>query len=305
MAGNIVGLFLLLCILLVLKYAVVSTLTEWIRKFRALNNYCYIPLTEDEVRGFSFASAREYFGHISQMLYYGGKDDEEKFMKYVQLKNADLNKMLAICLKVFPDNGTIFSLRYRDCKNICDDSEAFMQFLDFYHVSYESDEKYAPSANINKNGIVSLSVLNKDGRGIIWDGESFLLQHFSKGVVYRFGIETVSLHAFAELLSLDPSQSFISYHTLKCYGEKVAHLLKEKEIPTTFTLSRDDIDLMLREYSGFFTETTINGEKGILLSDQKNYDDMMDLLVQLCQYMPNLFLTAFSDKQAVRLLSNE
>ena len=44
MAGNIVGLFLLLCILLVLKYAVVSTLTEWIRKFRALNNYCYIPL---------------------------------------------------------------------------------------------------------------------------------------------------------------------------------------------------------------------------------------------------------------------
>ena len=47
MAGNIVGLFLLLCILLVLKYAVVSTLTEWIRKFRALNNYCYIPLTEE------------------------------------------------------------------------------------------------------------------------------------------------------------------------------------------------------------------------------------------------------------------
>lgn len=116
MAGNIVGLFLLLCILLVLKYAVVSTLTEWIRKFRAFNNYCYIPLTEDEVRGFSFASAREYFGHISQMLYYGGKDDEEKSAKYVQLKNADLNKMLAICLKVFPDNGTIFSLRYRDCK---------------------------------------------------------------------------------------------------------------------------------------------------------------------------------------------
>ena len=62
---------------------------------------------------------------------------------------------------------------------------------------------------------------------------------------------------------------------------------------------------LLREYSGFFTETTINGEKGILLSDQKNNDDMMDLLVQLCQYMPNLFLTAFSDKQAVRLLSNE
>lgn len=80
---------------------------------------------------------------------------------------------------------------------------------------------------------------------------------------------------------------------MKCYGEKVAHLLKEKEIPTTFTLSRDDIDLMLREYSGFFTETTINGEKGILLSDQKNYDDMMGLLGQLCQYMPNLFLTAF------------
>lgn len=119
--------------------------------------------------------------------------------------------MLAICLKVFPDNGTIFSLRYRDCKNICDDSEAFMQFLDFYHVSYESDEKYAPSANINKNGIVSLSVLNKDGRGIIWDGESFLLQHFSKDVVYRFGIETVSLHALPNFFPL--IQANPSFHT--------------------------------------------------------------------------------------------
>ena len=28
-----------------------------------------------------------------------------------------------------------------------------MQFLDFYHVSYESDEKYAPSANINKKDV--------------------------------------------------------------------------------------------------------------------------------------------------------
>ncbi|MFR5115851.1 MAG: hypothetical protein ACLTDV_01645 [Eubacterium sp.] len=56
------------------------------------------------MRGFSFASAREYFWpHQSKMLYYGGeKDDEEKFMKYVQLKNADLNKMLAICFESIP-----------------------------------------------------------------------------------------------------------------------------------------------------------------------------------------------------------
>ena len=89
---------------------------------------------------------------------------------------------------------------------------------------------------------------------------------------------------------------------MKCYGEKSRASFKRKGNPDYFYTFRDDIDLMLREYSGFFTETTINGEKGILLSDQKNYDDMMGLLGQLCQYMPNLFLTAFSDKQAVRLL---
>lgn len=285
-----------------------SSIPRGIRKLKARQNYRHIPLTEDSVHSFGFASAGEYFNYVSQLLYYGDKDqEEEKGQKtnYIQLKWTDLQKMLAVCLKVFPDNGTIFTIKHTDCEYICSNLKEFVQFLDFYHVSYENNEKYSPSANINKEGIVILSVLNKDGRGAIWNGESFLLQHFSKDAAYSFGIETVALHAFAELLFLDANQSFISYRALKRYGEEVERILKEKEIPAAFTLSRVDIDLMLRGYSGFFTEATINGENGLLLSDRQNYDDMINLLVILCKYMPDLILTAFSNKQAVRLLFNE
>ena len=278
-----------------------------IRKLKARKNYRHIPLTEDEVRSFGFASAGEYFNYVSQLLYYGGKDQEEKeqALNYIQLEWTDLQKMLAVCLKAFPDNGTIFTIKHTDCEYICSNFEEFVQFLYFYHVSYENSKKYSPSANINKEGIVILSVLDKDGHGVIWNGESFLLQHFLKDVVYSFGIETVALHAFSELLFLDANQSFISYCALKRYGEEVERILKEKEIPAAFTLSRVDIDLMLRGYSGFFTEATINGENGLLLSDRQNYDDVINLLEYDGKYMPDLILTAFSNKQAVRLLFGE
>lgn len=141
-------------------------------KLKALGNYCYIPLTEDEVRSFGFASASEYFNYVCQMMRYGKKNNSTgKAASYVQIRNSDLNKMLAVCLKVFPDNGTIFSLLHKDCNFICNMyCGDFVQFLASYHEAYENDKNYVPSANINKDGTVSLSVLDKDGYGIKWEG---------------------------------------------------------------------------------------------------------------------------------------
>lgn len=141
-------------------------------KLKALGNYCYLPLTKDEVRSFGFVSAGEYFNYVSQMLRYEKKKNSTgKAAQHVQIRNSDLNKMLAVCLKVFPDNGTIFSLLHKDysliCNMYCSD---FVQFLASYHEAYKNDKNYVPSANINKDGTVRLSVLNKDGLGIVWNG---------------------------------------------------------------------------------------------------------------------------------------
>lgn len=141
-------------------------------KLKALGNYCYLPLTKDEVRSFSFVSAGEYFNYVSQMLRYEKKKNSTgKAAQHVQIRNSDLNKMLAVCLEVFSDNGTIFSLLYKDysliCNMYCSD---FVQFLASYHEAYKNDRNYVPSANISEDGTVRLSVLNKDGLGIVWNG---------------------------------------------------------------------------------------------------------------------------------------
>lgn len=146
-----------------------SLIIPGVRKLIALNNYCYIPLTEDEVRSFGFASAGEYFNHVSRKLCYG--KDIYNITRYVQLKYDDLQKMLAVCLKMFPDNGTIFGMGEDDCENICDTyCYSFARFLEKYHENYENKKDYVPSARIDKDGTVILSVLDKDGFGIMWDG---------------------------------------------------------------------------------------------------------------------------------------
>ena len=164
--GNVVTLMLINVIILLL---LITLVIPGVRKLIALNNYCYIPLTEDEVRSFGFASAGEYFNHVSRKLCWG-RDLLYK-TNYVQLKYDDLQKMLAVCLKVFPDNGTIFGVNICDYEHICDFyCDNFVNFLKKYHENYENKKDYVPSARIDKDGTVILSVLDKDGFGIQLDG---------------------------------------------------------------------------------------------------------------------------------------
>lgn len=167
------SLLFISCLLFYLIFAVlVPAIVSCARKVRALNNYRCFPLAEDEVRSFGFASAGEYFNYVVSAMYYGNREKGKKdWVNYVQLDTRDLQKMLAVCLKLFPNNGTIFDMEKDSCSCICNMyCSDFVKFLDAYHKTYENDKSYLPSASINEIGNVILSVLNADGHGIAWTG---------------------------------------------------------------------------------------------------------------------------------------
>lgn len=114
----------------------------------AYSNYCYIPLTEEEIKEKGFKNADEYFAYVCAICSYGFKND--KF--YVQIDNEDLQKLLTACLKVFSDNGTIFGIDRDMAVNITENSD-FLSAL-----KLASDKK----AEIRDDYVV-LSGKTKDG----------------------------------------------------------------------------------------------------------------------------------------------
>ena len=114
----------------------------------AYRNYCYIPLTEDEIKGKKFKNVNEYFSYVLNVLSYGFKNEKEN----LQVSDDDLRKMLITCLQVFPDNGTIFGINRHMARNIIWDPD-FLSAL-----ALASDQR----AKII-NGRVVLSGITKDG----------------------------------------------------------------------------------------------------------------------------------------------
>lgn len=88
-----------------------------VSKMIASRNYCYIPLTEDEVKEMEFKNADEYFTYVLDNLTYGFKNEKEN----LRVNNDDLRKMLITCLNVFPDNGTIFQINQETAYEVSDD----------------------------------------------------------------------------------------------------------------------------------------------------------------------------------------
>lgn len=72
----------------------------------AYRNYCYIPLTEEEIKKKRFKNADEYFEYVWNLCSYGFKGNRS----HIFVNDSDLQKMLISCLNVFSDNGTIFGV---------------------------------------------------------------------------------------------------------------------------------------------------------------------------------------------------
>lgn len=88
-----------------------------VSKMIAFRNYCYIPLTEDEVKEMKFKNADEYFTYVLNMLSYGFKKKEN-----IHVSDEELKKMLIVCLNVFPNNGTIFQINPETARKVSDTS---------------------------------------------------------------------------------------------------------------------------------------------------------------------------------------
>ena len=97
-----------------------------------------------------FKNADEYFTYVCDICSYGFKNDEDTC--YILVDNEDLQKMLTTCLRVFPDNGTIFRINSNMAVNITENSD-FLSAL-----ALASDQR----AEII-NGRVVLSGTTKDG----------------------------------------------------------------------------------------------------------------------------------------------
>lgn len=129
--------------------AVICAVVYFVSGIIAYRNYCYIPLTEDEIKKKGFKNADEYFAYVCDICSYGFK----KARCYILVDDEDLQKMLISCLQVFSDNGTIFGINSDMARNITE-HDGFL-----YALELDSDKK----AGII-NGRVVLSGTTKDGK---------------------------------------------------------------------------------------------------------------------------------------------
>lgn len=113
----------------------------------AYRNYCYIPLTEDEIKGKKFKDANEYFSYVLNVLSYGFKNEKEN----LQVSDDDLREMLITCLIVFPDNGTIFQIKPETAWNVSDDI-LFSEAVELNCGKAEIIDKHVVLSGDNRNG---------------------------------------------------------------------------------------------------------------------------------------------------------
>ena len=132
---------------------------------RAIRNYCYIPLTEEEVLQKGFKNAREYFSYVCRLLEYtdtiipdGGltfekRNRTQKKKVYLPLKKEDLREMLLVCLALFENNGSLFDLEAEDCR-MC--PESFRNFVAVRTVKMTTGYPRDAYVKVEKNGKIKL-----------------------------------------------------------------------------------------------------------------------------------------------------
>lgn len=151
-----------------IRYIFIPYVCTNIRKMSAIRNYCYIPLTEEEILQKGFKNAREYFSYVCHLLEYtdttipeGGLTFEKrnrahKKKAYLPLKKEDLREMLLVCLALYENNGTLFDLKVEDCQ-MC--SESFRNFVRVNTMAYETSDAYA---EVDGNGKVVMKFFWRD-----------------------------------------------------------------------------------------------------------------------------------------------
>lgn len=126
-------------------------------RIAAIRRYCYIPLTEAEVRKKAFKSANEYFMFVNNLLSYWDPDYYNS-KNYIILDNEDLYEMLNVCYKVFHDNGSIFTIT-KETVNCCDYD--FKSFFWHYYDRKQEGKTSKETAYYDKDRNIILSYMCK------------------------------------------------------------------------------------------------------------------------------------------------
>jgi hypothetical protein len=158
----------LLCLLMILNILILMVVALFVAyiipeigsafcRMAAIRRYCYIPLTEDEVRKKGFESANEYFMFVNNLLSYWNPDYYNS-KNYIILDNEDLYEMLNVCYKVFHDNGSIFTIT-KETVNCCDCD--FKSFFGYYYDRKQEGKTSKETAYYDKDRNIILSYMCK------------------------------------------------------------------------------------------------------------------------------------------------
>ncbi len=92
---------------------------------------------------------------------------------------------------------------------------------------------------------------------------------------FYIGIEDLAANALIEILRRDETKRFVTYEELENYGTAVVKLLSERGEEAVLILSRDNTNIALRNYSGYFYEKTCMGKEGIALRENISVEDLI------------------------------
>ncbi len=96
-------------------------------------------------------------------------------------------------------------------------------------------------------------------------------------MTFQIGIEDLVANALIENLKQNPStERFVSYSEIESYGANVVKFLTKEGNEAVLIFSRATTNQMLRDYSRFFEETTIDGKAGIQLKSTVEIEELID-----------------------------
>lgn len=115
---------------------------------------------------------------------------------------------------------------------------------------------------------------------------------------FFIGIEDLAANALIEVFST-LERRFLSYREIEAYGNKVLEILNTGDEKAVLILSRSNTSAMYRDYSDFFEEKLLDGERGIYLREGKTDKD---LIMSFRGYLPLSVLLAFVDRRSLQVL---
>lgn len=115
---------------------------------------------------------------------------------------------------------------------------------------------------------------------------------------FYIGIEDLASNALIEAMRR-AEKTFLTYKKIENYGSRVVEFLNEKGEKAVLILSRESTNALFRNYSDFFEEDDIDGEKGIKLKENITLDK---LITQFRGYLALDVLMAFVNENSVQAL---